>query len=263
MTEQSAQPGDRNFDELVNRFQRNIYASLKGQIRLGVVERDFAEFLPEQDGEKPLRVLDAGGGQGQMAIHFARRSHKVVLCDISGKMLEIAREKLSEEGLLDRVEIHHAPIQEVVAASTEPYDIIICHAVIEWLADPKQVLHSLAEKLEADGALSLLYYNLNGLIYKNLLRTNFKKIRKQAWQGYRGSLTPTSPLRPEQVDEWIAALPLERKCESGIRVFYDYIFNQDDRRRDPEGILEMELAHSRRMPFMHLARYIHLLCRKR
>jgi S-adenosylmethionine-dependent methyltransferase len=261
MTDNGAHPGDRNFDELVNRFQRNIYASLKGQIRLGVVERDFAEFLPEQDRQTPLRVLDAGGGQGQMAIHFARRGHQVVLCDISAKMLEIARSRLSEEGLLDRVEIRHAPIQQVIDGA-EPFDLIVCHAVIEWLAEPREVLQLLTDKLRLNGALSLLYYNLNGLIYKNLLRTNFKKIRKQAWQGYRGSLTPTSPLRPEQVDEWIAALPLERSCESGIRVFYDYIFNQEDRRRDPEGILEMELAHSRQMPHMHLARYIHLLCRK-
>jgi S-adenosylmethionine-dependent methyltransferase len=254
--------GDRNFDELAGRFQRNIYASLKGQIRLGVVERDFQEFLPEQDSDTCLRVLDAGGGQGQMARQIARRGHKVVLCDISTKMLELARESLAKEDLLHAVELRHASIQEVVGAGAEQFDVVTCHAVLEWLAEPQQVLELLSNAVKPGGVLSILYYNLNGLIYKNLLRTNFKKVRKQAWRGYRGSLTPTTPLRPEQVDEWLAALSVARQCESGIRVFYDYIFNQEDRVRDPEGILEMELQHSREMAYKHLGRYIHVLCRK-
>lgn len=259
----SEDEGDKNFDELAGRFQRNIYSSLKGQIRLGVVERDFREFLPEQDSTACLRVLDAGGGQGQMARHFARRGHRVVLCDISEKMLELAHQSLAQENLLHAVELRHASIQDVVGANAEPFDLVTCHAVLEWLAEPQEVLESLTSALKPGGVLSILYYNLNGLLYKNLLRTNFKKVRKQAWRGYRGSLTPTTPLRPEQIDAWLEALPVERHCESGIRVFYDYVFNQEDRRRDPEGILEMELAHSRLMPFKHLGRYVHVLCRKR
>lgn len=253
---------DRNFDDLAHRFQRNVYASLKGQIRLKVLQRDFEDYLPRAEGNKPWQVFDAGGGQGLMSAYFAERGHRVLLSDISRNMLDLAENNLADRKLADAVEIRHAPIQEVAREKSGVFDLVVCHAVLEWVADPKELLHLLTDSLKPGGTLSLLYYNLNGLIYKNLLRTNFKKIRRQKWHGYRGSLTPSSPLRPEQVSAWLADLPLEIVCESGVRVFYDYIFNQEDRGRDPEGIVEMELQFAREMPYKHLGRYIHVLCQK-
>ncbi|MGQ9425283.1 methyltransferase domain-containing protein [Gilvimarinus sp. F26214L] len=256
----STTPEDRNFDDLAHRFKRNVYSSLKGKVRLHVLDRDFQEFLPHK-GDQPWRVLDAGGGQGQMAAYFAARGDEVLLCDISAEMLKLAREHLVTENLSERVTLCHGAIQDVLARE-EGFDLIVCHAVLEWVVDPQALLQKMTAALKPGGFLSLSYYNLNGLVYKNLLRTNFKKLRKEKWSGYRGSLTPTAPLRPEQVADWLRGLPLEVLCESGIRVFYDYIFNEEDRRRDPEGIVEMELKYSRTLPFKHLGRYIHLLCRK-
>lgn len=255
-------PGDRNFDDLAHRFQRNVYASLKGQIRLEVVQRDFEDYLLPSESPRGWQVFDAGGGQGRMSAWFARRGHRVLLSDISRKMLDLAESQLVEEGLAEAVQIRHAPIQEITRENPQRFDLIVCHAVLEWVADPRDLLGLLAQSLKPGGTLSLLYYNLNGLIYKNLLRTNFKKIRQRKWQGYRGSLTPSSPLRPEEVQAWLSELPLEMVCESGVRVFYDYIFNQQDRVRDPESIVEMELQFAREMPYKHLGRYIHVLCRK-
>ena len=270
---------DRNFDDLAHRFKRNVYASLKGRIRLQVLARDFADFLPEFNTELPefntelpefeaegpkaahRRVLDAGGGQGQMALHFAERGHDVLLCDISAEMLALARENMAGRKLPGRVELRQQAIQ-ALNESDGLYDLVLCHAVLEWVVEPQALLQQLSALLKPGAALSLIYYNQNGLVYKNLLRTNFKKLRRQQWRGYRGSLTPNWPLQPQQVREWIANLPLQVECESGIRVFYDYIFDPQDRSRDPEGIIEMELAHSRLMPYRHLGRYIHLLCRR-
>lgn len=251
---------DRNFDDLAQRFQRKVYASLKGQIRLRVLERDFEEFLPEP--KTPWRILDAGGGQGQMSLYFAQRGHRVLLCDISKEMLNLAKGSLAEHGLADRVDVQQLAIQELARREQQTFDMVVCHAVLEWVADPAGLLKQLAESLKSGGVLSLLYYNLNGLVYKNLLRGNFKKVRKGEWQGGRGSLTPPSPLRPEQVSCWLTDSSLEVICESGVRVFYDFIFNEQDRNRDPDGIVQMELQHARLMPYKHLGRYIHVLCRK-
>lgn len=197
-----------------------------------------------------------------MSAYFAEQGHDVLLCDISGQMLAMAEENLGEAGLLERVTLRQQSIQELVASEQQLFDVVVCHAVMEWVAEPKALLSTLAKALKPGATLSLIYYNLNGLIYKNLLRTNFKKIRQEKWQGYRGSLTPTNPLRPEDINEWLRDLNLETLCESGIRVFHDYILDPQERNRDPEGVLEMELKHSRLMPFTHLGRYIHVLCRK-
>lgn len=260
MSENSSTTLDRNFDDLAHRFQRNVYSSLKGSIRLAVLQRDLDEFLPGADSV--LRVLDAGGGQGQMASYFAQQGHEVLLCDISEEMLAMAQRNLSEAGLLGQVVLRQQSIQDLVAAEGPLFDVVVCHAVLEWVADPKALLSTLSRALKPGAILSLIYYNLNGLIYKNLLRNNFKKIRRQNWQGYPGSLTPSNPLRPEDVNRWLGELQLEILCESGIRIFHDYILQSEERNRDPEGLLEMELKHSRLAPFTHLGRYIHVLCKQ-
>ena len=255
---------DRNFDDLAPRFRRNVYGGLKGELRLQILQRDFNEFIPQlgQEGA-PLRILDAGGGQGQLAVQLATQGHRVLLCDISAKMLALAQERIQAAGVGDRVTLVHQPIQALDWQQTGRFDLVLCHAVVEWVAAPEALLHRLSEAIAPGGFLSLTFYNLQSLIFKNLLRTNFKKIRRRDYRGYRGSLTPTNPLEPALVESWVQTLPLEVLCRSGIRVFHDYIFDREDRRRDPQGLLEMELQFSRCEPYRSLGRYIHLLGRRR
>ena len=52
---------DRHFDQLATRFAEKIYGGAKGAIRLAVLQADLAEALPD----RPLRVLDIGGGLGE------------------------------------------------------------------------------------------------------------------------------------------------------------------------------------------------------
>jgi len=97
------------------------------------------------------------------------------------------------------------------------------------------------------------------LIYKNLLRTNFKKIINKDYGGSRGSLTPINPIDPQQVLEWVSSLPFKLLAYSGIRVFHDYIFNEEHREREPETLLQLELEFSQQEPYRSLGRYVHLL----
>lgn len=261
---------DRNFDDLAKRFKKNIYGGLKGNIRLSVLERDFREcfpFLPfgAESSETGLRVLDAGGGQGQFSLQFARAGHSVVICDISSEMLKLAAQEVTENGLDSYVKLLHCPIQDVASYFPDPadkFDLVVCHAVMEWVTKPAELLSCLLEQLKPQGYLSLTFYNLHSLIYKNLLRTNFKKIQQRDFGGKKGSLTPINPLDPELVFGWLRELPVKILATSGIRVFHDYIFNENDRERDPENLIALELEFSRKQPYQMLGRYIHVLAQK-
>lgn len=261
---------DRNFDDLAARFQKNIYGGLKGEIRLAILQRDFTECVGVYPfGEKklaqPLRILDAGGGQGQFSLAFALAGHEVVICDISQEMLKLARTQAETLGVASQVQFIHCAIQDldVYLDGDSQFDLVLCHAVMEWVAKPAELLDSLMGYLKPQGFLSLTFYNLHSLIYKNLLRTNFKKIQQQDYGGSRGSLTPINPLYPERVFEWLSALPLDVLVTSGIRVFHDYIFNEDHREREPENLIALELAFSRQQPYQLLGRYLHVLARHR
>lgn len=261
---------DRNFDDLARRFQKNIYGGLKGEIRLAVLERDFCEYFAlfpfgDIQSTKPLRILDAGGGQGQFSLQFAKAGHSVVVCDISAEMLKLAEQQVEQQNLQDKVRLIHCAIQGVaqhLPADELQFDVVLCHAVMEWVANPQELLAHLIELVKPQGYLSLTFYNLHSLIYKNLLRTNFKKIQQEDYGGSRGSLTPINPLYPERVFSWLDQLPATRLATSGIRVFHDYIFNEEHRERDPQSVVELELAFSRKLPYQLLGRYIHVLSQK-
>ncbi|HEY7885316.1 MAG TPA: methyltransferase domain-containing protein [Cellvibrionaceae bacterium] len=256
---------DRNFDDLASRFGRNIYGGLKGDIRLAVLNRDFAEHLPiapyvPLTPAKTLRILDAGGGQGHFSLPFAQAGHSLVLNDLSANMLEAARTRAQTLGDNLPVDFIHGPVQALEGQAG--YDLVLCHALLEWVTEPWQVLQGLLDKLAPGGYLSLIFYNQHALVYKNLLRTNYKKIHKADYAAFRGSLTPINPLLPEEVLQQLAQQKVQLICHSGIRVFYDYILDPVARKREPESVLALELEYSRQEPFRSLGRYVHMLVRK-
>lgn len=255
--------GDRNFDGLVNRFQRNIYNTLKGKTRLAVLQRDFQEFINQEH----LTVLDVGAGEGRWAGNMAAEGHPVTLVDVSQQMMSTSQAWFAQQSWYEQyshqIQWHLASLYDLPEVLNTQYDIVCCHAVLEWLQEPESGVQKIKEWVKPGGYLSLLFYNLDGLIYKNLLRGNFSKVRAKDYRGHRGSLTPLSPLSIGDVTQQLQNLDFKIMCTSGVRVFYDYILDPKQRfALDQQQVIEMELAFSRQDPFRGLGRYIHILARK-
>ena len=207
---------DRHFDQLATRFAEKIYGGAKGAIRLAVLQADLAEALPD----RPLRVLDIGGGLGHMSLWLAERGHQVTFTEPAEPMLEGARQRFAEAG--QSATFIQAPWQELLGQLTEPYDLVICHAVLEWLAEPHAILPVLHQLTSPGGWLSLAFYNRDALIYRNLLKGHFKKMRKNTMAGEKQSLTPQQPLDPRELATQLEGL-WQVETQSGIRVFHDYM----------------------------------------
>ncbi|MGB4248779.1 MAG: methyltransferase domain-containing protein [Pseudohongiellaceae bacterium] len=265
---------DRNFDDLAPRFARNVYGGLKGELRLAVLRRDFQEFLPQAllpaavpaiVPSKRLRVLDAGGGQGQFSLQLAACGHHVTLCDISIEMLNLARQQAVQEELND-VEFVHSSIQEltgqVQSGDREPFDLVLCHSVLEWVADQQGLLQMLPSVLRVDGHLSLTFYNRHGLVMKNLLRGRRPPILDNDFLPSAGSLTPTRPLDPQQVLQWMRPDVWQILCHSGIRVFHDLLLTEEGRAMPASELVSLELELSRQEPWRSLGRYQHVLAKR-
>ena len=258
---------DRNFDGLADRFKRNIYGGLKGDIRIAALQRDLDLHIFSSQLSRPLRILAAGGGQGQFSLSLAARGHHVTLCDISSDMLSLAAEEVIRLGLEEQVEFRHESIQSLAqqlsdpCSTLPPFDLVLCHAVMEWVIEPELLLHHLTNLVVPGGYLSLTFYNENGVMMKNVLRGNLDRVLQQDYTGFPGSLTPTQPLSPEKVTQWLGALPYEILCKSGIRCFHDFILDPVARQQSPDTLLALELKFSQQEPFLSLARYIHVLGR--
>lgn len=78
------------------------------------------EHLPERG-----RVLDAGGASGRYAVWLAERGYDVTLLDLSGEQLRIAREKVAEHGVADRVEIERGDVRDL-PYGTDVFDATLC-----------------------------------------------------------------------------------------------------------------------------------------
>ena len=257
---------DVNFDTLAAKFQKKVYGGLKGKIRLAVLNKDLAEFSPRSmapaKGE-PLKILDAGCGAAPFSLNFLEYGHDLVLCDISEKMLDLARGRA--RNVCDAMGVPmppflHGPIQELDLPTG--FDLILCHAVVEWVVDPRVMIRHLLDRLAPGGIFSLTFYNFHGMVFKNLLRGNYKKILKKEYHGWPGSLTPAHPRKLDEVMGWVENMPLSLVGHSGMRVFHDY--NLDMARRDdhPDTVVDLELEFSRKEPYRSMGRYQHLVFKK-
>lgn len=252
----TGQAGDRHFDQLAVRFAEKIYGGAKGAIRLAVLQADLAEVLPE----RPLRVLDVGAGLGHMALWLAQHGHQVTLAEPAAPMLEGARQRFAEAGL--QATFLQAAWQELLGRLDASYDLVLCHAVLEWLAEPHSILPVLHRLTAADGWLSLAFYNKDALIYRNLLKGHFRKLRREKFAGEGQSLTPQRPLDPRELEAQMNA-NWHIECRSGVRVFHDYMPAEFQAKAELLDLLEMELAYRRHPGFQGLGRYLHWLCRPR
>lgn len=256
MTKKNKQATDRNFDSIAAKFQQNIYNTSKGKLRQLVLQRDLAE-LPEL-ATLPA-VLDVGGGQGQLALWLASRGHAVLLTDVSGEMLAIAAGQAQERQL--PLQVRQASLQQL-AAEPAQYPLVLCHAVLEWLAEPEQAIRQLWQLTAPGGVLSLMFYNVDAKRFSNIVYGNFNYVLRDLAYKKKVSLSPQNPLDPRQVAGWCEASGFVLHSKTGVRCFHDYLRDRSEQEREFDKLLEVELRYNRSEPYASLGRYQHLLLKK-
>lgn len=255
---------DRNFDGIADRFRKNIYGNPKGELRLALCWRELMTQLPVLNQSSNLQVWDAGGGLGQMSIRLAELGHKVQLNDISADMLAIAAQDIAAAGFDERVSLTHGSIQAMTDSfiATHPsFDLVLCHAVLEWVAEPQDVIAALVAGMRPGAHLSLMFYNLNALILSNMAKGNLYKLRDRDFAGHPGGLTPPAPRQPQEMIATLEAAGLEIVAKRGIRLVYDLMPRVVRAERSVDDVLALEWQYGDQEPFWALGRYVHLLCR--
>ncbi|MFT4464589.1 MAG: tRNA uridine 5-oxyacetic acid(34) methyltransferase CmoM [Sodalis sp. (in: enterobacteria)] len=244
---------DRNFDDIAEKFARYIYGTTKGKIRQAVLWQDLQGLLPQLP-QRPLSILAAGGGEGRMAAQLAALGHEVVLCDLSAQMIDRAQQQCFR--------CVHGAIQDIATHLERPADLILCHAVLEWVAQPEALLQILNQCLAGDGALSLMFYNKHGLVMRNMLLGNMAFVAAGMSKRKKRSLIPDHPCDPDEVYRWLEKMGLQPIGKSGVRVFHDYLQNKQQQQDEFTALLAMEQRYCRQEPFISMRRYIHVMARK-
>jgi len=75
--------------------------------------------------DKNAKILDAAGGTGRITLPLVRMGYSVTLLDISPAMLNVARQKLKREGVMDKVGILECDVRKLPFPD-ESFDFVLC-----------------------------------------------------------------------------------------------------------------------------------------
>lgn len=231
---------------------REVYGTTKGDVRLHVLWEDLLAEVPRLR-EGGLRVIDAGAGMGQIARRLAELGHDVTVCDPSQEMLEKARVAMPEARSVRFVQ---ATVQELGARVEGTFDLVLCHAVLEWLAQPKEAVGALVPLLAPEGYLSLMFYNRNAALLKRVLRGEFAEALSAA-----PGESPVA-LDPGEVRSWLIDAGLRVQSKAGIRIFHDHLPEELRTGERLQELLGVEAAYRTREPFASLGQHVHYVCRR-
>jgi phosphoribosylformimino-5-aminoimidazole carboxamide ribotide isomerase len=218
---------------------------------------------------RPLRVLDAGGGNGLDSLSLARMNHQIDLADISQQMLNDARANAALAGVTNRVETHAIDIFSVADVfASEQFDIVLCHNVIQFVDDFKLLLQALYGVLKPGGFLSLISTNQYSLPYQAAFQEQdldkaFELLDPSDQYNPVFDI-PAHEFRPDEVINWLSGIGFEIEKHYGIRCLYNY-WGTNELKEDSqvyEKLKRLEMELTGRHPYNLAARQFQLIARK-
>ena len=237
-----------------------------GSLRSELAWENLRGFLPANALQH--RVLDLGGGTGFMSLRLAKMEFRVVLVDSSEEMLGIARRDGEASGVAGRISFCHADASQLKELfEAESFDIVLCHNLLEYLADPAVIAAQIAHVLRKDAVASLLVRNLAGEVLKSAIKSGDWGLAKAnlSAETVVDSLfgKPVRVFDPKDITTMLASAGLNVVAQYGIRVFVDYLDSKDLTGEAAfRQLQELELILGAQPEFAAIARYTQLVARR-
>jgi demethylmenaquinone methyltransferase/2-methoxy-6-polyprenyl-1,4-benzoquinol methylase len=126
------------------------------------VHRLWKRFTIDMSGVRPgNKVLDLAGGTGDLTKKFSKivgPSGKVVLADINSSMLEVGRERLTNQGYVGNIEYVQANAQ-FLPFEDNTFDVITIAFGLRNVTDKDEALRSMLRVLKPGGRLLVLEFS--------------------------------------------------------------------------------------------------------
>lgn len=235
---------------------RQRLGTLRNVIRQELVTRQLARHLPEA----PARVLDVGCGQGTQALRAAALGHEVTALDASRELLDLL-EAAAEPGM--RITTVHAGAERLGELfGPGSFDVVLCHGVLMYFADPDPLIADMAAVTAQGGLLSILVRNGDALAMRPGLLHDWAGTAR-AFDGFAYTNRIGIEARADRLDDLTARLAVHGvslKEFYGVRVFNDTEPDDAPIPADLEERLACEERAGMTDPYRRVAALTHLLC---
>jgi 2-polyprenyl-3-methyl-5-hydroxy-6-metoxy-1,4-benzoquinol methylase len=221
----------------------------------------WAALDPLVGSEQSLRVLDVGGGSGMFAVPLARLGHEVTVVDPSADALATLQRRAGTEGVAGRVRGVQGDgdrLGDVIGG--DPYDLALCHSVLEVVDDPAATLGQVAQALLPGGTVSVATVNRAGAVLARALGGH--PVEALALLEDRdpapGRARPARRrFTPEELLALVAAAGLRPGSWRGVSVVTDLLDAASG--ADPGAVRTLELSLAGTSPYRDVAAGLHLL----
>jgi S-adenosylmethionine-dependent methyltransferase len=209
----------------------------------------------------PLDVVDIGGGTGGSAVRVAGLGHRVTVVDPSPDALAALDRRARELGV--EVVGRQGDLSDLVAlVGSAGTDLVLCHGVLEVVADPAAALASIRQVLRPGGRLSLLVAQRHAAVVARAMAGHFAQAAAllDATEIPAGSRTGRR-FTVDQATDLLTAAGFTVSSTHGVRVFADLVPGSllELEPGAAAALVELERAVAGRSEYLPLATQVHLL----
>ena len=258
--------GDERFQNGAQDYAAYL-KTFEGRLRADLAFAHLQDFLPSPQANNPRHALDVGCGTAATAVRLALLGFHVTALDSSEAMLDLARYAAEAAEVGNRVTLQHgdaAHLTDLFAAT--PFDVVLCHNLLEYVDQPAVVLRGAARILRDSSAiLSIVVRSQAGEVLKSAIQVGdlaAAEANLTAEWGFESLYGGRVRLfTSHSLQEMLQAASLELIARRGIRVLADYLPPRISRNSDYAQILELERKLGSRPEFAAVARYTHCVTR--
>lgn len=137
-----------HYDTISSEYE-NAFDILYFKIYDVITWRYLEPYIPSNSD---ALILDAGGGTGRWSLRMAKKGCRVILLDVSERMLNVAKEKVMREGLQHRITIEKGDIRKLKYRD-ETFDMVLCEHTLFLLDEPDIAIKEFARVLKKGAPL--------------------------------------------------------------------------------------------------------------
>ena len=203
------------------------------------------------------RILDFGSGIGVTANHYAKKN-VVVAIEPSEESVNARWQEYSYEQLVGSTD-------KLKELPSESFDIIICHNVLEYALDRKEILSEFTRILKPDGYISLVKHNRPGRVMQMVVLLNDFEHANSLLDGKAGVSGQYGAIHyydDSNIEIWNPKLKIKKIL--GMRTFWDLQQNQECHKDVDwqEKMLQMEHRVEDIDDYKKIAFFHHLIIKK-